>query len=1078
MPLTAKPTDETESRLLDTSIPWGNTLSLLERISYLQANNIVNYEVKCELGKERFNRWASEATFARYNLFNATGTLLARKLDSHQLSPSQLEKILALPGEYFEALSDIRPAWVDIFESAYLHYSDSDFLYADAEDAPVDLSVMLIIANPLIAWGLAQVRQNIASLKAEDILYPETIENSWLVSLYGELMRMIARVAALEMAIAKLQNALEGDTPEQRYRNFFLRLGNQQQAMKIWREYPLLARQLTEHIQTKVSVLSLFLTHLVEDKTALAEKFSTGHLGKLTELHLNQGDSHNGGKGVIIAKFASGKKIVYKPRCLEIENHFQQLLTWLNQKGAEPSFRVLNLLNRGDRGWVEFVAYAGCADEGEVERFYQRLGAYIALFYTLGANDFHSQNLIASGEYPVAIDLETLFHPSIVRGDSHPIDRLYHRANDDSVMKIGLLPRLVWSDENSAGIDISGIGGGLEQEAPGTTLCWDEPGTDKMQVTRDRFLMPNENNRPTLADNTVFPYQYRQAIVDGFTCIYKLLVEHQEEFGDFLNCFAADEVRVILRDTRTYGELLQASYHPDYLRDALDRDRLFDKLWLRTVHQPHISAAIEAEQQDLCSRDIPLFTTQPDSLHLCTSRSTQIENFFTETGMEAVKRRLESLCEADLNRQLWLIETSLTTLGQEEALTARSVYLLNTNVTNTLCGVTEKVARRLAELAIREGNLATWYDCRYLHGRWSTELAGLDLYDGLSGIALFLAYFGHIYENNEYTALAQAAFATVETYLRDDTYQPPCIGGYSGLGGILFTLSHLGTLWERPELIDLAECLINQHQPMITTDDQYDMVSGAAGYIAGLLSLYAIRPEPFILESAKLAGDHLLIRADRIGDKVSWLGKNMSESPLAGFSHGAAGIAYSLIRLYGVTGETSYLNTAKGALEFERTLYSKEQKNWLDKRDHLHTGCMTAWCHGAPGIGLARLSCLDYLDTPEIRDEIDTAIHTTLNSGFGHNHSLCHGDLGNLELLTEAGYTFNDDHLNSEIDRLIKSILRDIDESGWLCGLPIPVENPGLMTGLAGIGYQLLRLANPRKIPSILTLQPPYPAYF
>ncbi|NJL57749.1 hypothetical protein HC928_23425 [bacterium] len=43
----------------------------------------------------------------------------------------------------------------------------------------------------------------------------------------------------------------------------------------------------------------------------------------------------------------------------------------------------------------------------------------------------------------------------------------------------------------------------------------------------------------------------------------------------------------------------------------------------------------------------------------------------------------------------------------------------------------------------------------------------------------------------------------------------------------------------------------------------------------------------------------------------------------------------------------------------------------------------------------------------------------------------------------------------------------------WACGTPTGVETPGLMMGLAGIGYQLLRLANPQSVPSILTLEVP-----
>lgn len=60
-----------------------------------------------------------------------------------------------------------------------------------------------------------------------------------------------------------------------------------------------------------------------------------------------------------------------------------------------------------------------------------------------------------------------------------------------------------------------------------------------------------------------------------------------------------------------------------------------------------------------------------------------------------------------------------------------------------------------------------------------------------------------------------------------------------------------------------------------------------------------------------------------------------------------------------------------------------------------------------------------------------------------------------------------------ECARLAAVILESIEREGWLCGLPSGVESPGLMTGLAGIGYGLLRLAAPERVPSVLTLDPP-----
>lgn len=135
---------------------------------------------------------------------------------------------------------------------------------------------------------------------------------------------------------------------------------------------------------------------------------------------------------------------------------------------------------------------------------------------------------------------------------------------------------------------------------------------------------------------------------------------------------------------------------------------------------------------------------------------------------------------------------------------------------------------------------------------------------------------------------------------------------------------------------------------------------------------------------------------------------------------------------------------------------------------------MTAWCHGAPGIGLARLQSLCYLDNLATRTEINTAIKTTLEQGFGSNHSLCHGDLGNLELILQASLILNDSNCQNKLNHHTQKILASIHQQGWVCGVPLGVETPGLMTGLAGIGYGLLRLAEPHRIPSVLVLEHPY----
>jgi lantibiotic modifying enzyme len=75
--------------------------------------------------------------------------------------------------------------------------------------------------------------------------------------------------------------------------------------------------------------------------------------------------------------------------------------------------------------------------------------------------------------------------------------------------------------------------------------------------------------------------------------------------------------------------------------------------------------------------------------------------------------------------------------------------------------------------------------------------------------------------------------------------------------------------------------------------------------------------------------------------------------------------------------------------------------------------------------------------------------------------------------LVQAGELLGDPQWRPQADRLAAMVLEGIDREGWHCGVPLRVESPGLMTGLAGIGYGLLRLAAPASVPCVLVLEPP-----
>src|SRR5262249_33371171 len=198
--------------------------------------------------------------------------------------------------------------------------------------------------------------------------------------------------------------------------------------------------------------------------------------GLLAHVEAGAGDKHRGGRSVLIARFSSGFRVVYKPKPLAAEVRFQELLTWLNERGEHPPFRTLRVLDGGAYGWVEFVPARGCTSPAEVRRFYQRQGGYLALLYALEATDFHHENLIAAGEHPVLIDLESLFHPRAGETDASQPGLPASRTMAHSVLRVGLLPQRLWASAESEGVDLSGLGAAAGQLTPRGVPSWEGVG--------------------------------------------------------------------------------------------------------------------------------------------------------------------------------------------------------------------------------------------------------------------------------------------------------------------------------------------------------------------------------------------------------------------------------------------------------------------------------------------------------------------------------------------------------------------------------------------------------------------------
>ena len=381
------------------------------------------------------------------------------------------------------------------------------------------------------------------------------------------------------------------------------------------------------------------------------------------------------------------------------------------------------------------------------------------------------------------------------------------------------------------------------------------------------------------------------------------------------------------------------------------------------------------------------------------------------------------------------------------------------------------IGARLCRDAIWDGARCNWLgDSMEPHGgEWKVahRSFGPELYSGTSGIALFLARLHALRPDPLVAKTARGAMA--QALSRAEDIAPPYRHAlYSGWLGLAIAARAFDDLQDEAfRLIDAQ--LGHELDPM-----SLDVIAGAAGAILGLFT-FGDR----YLDEARRMGEHLLAHARRDGEAISWTTMPGNARDLTGYSHGTSGIALALLELHARTGDERYREAAQGAFAYERRHYSAEQQNWPDFRSFStpnpqQPGYAMAWCHGAPGIGLARLRAYQSTHDPLMRAEAEAAIAGTYRAiaapSAADGYSLCHGLGGNSELFLLAADILGDERYRAVAesvgDRGIQSI--HLPRNPWPCGVTSGGESPNLMLGTAGIGYFYLRLYDSRAVPSVL----------
>jgi type 2 lantibiotic biosynthesis protein LanM len=986
----------------------------------------------------------------------------------------------------------VRPAWVDdaIWIEAVLRTNearDVRLLVGDMEHHAFEHLLWPLLKHADALLSAATCPHAIGRLK-------ETARRCLVQMLLRELTSLCAPAFYELFAQARKKGRSVGqrtdtDTDTECYLSFVADM-KADGFRRLFESKPVLLRLMAVLTRQWIDTTGEFIARLDADLTAVRDVIlQSDAIGEVGMIEGNRSDRHNDGHSVLIVSFEDGSRVVYKPKDLQIDVAWHALVERLNRSARAPIvLKAARAVARDGYGWTEFVDHSGCSSEEGFRQFFRRAGGWLALFHCFAATDMHQENIIAAGDHPVPIDLEMILQGKPKRASQEPEDEADAAAKEilsESVMMVGLLPAYARSPNNTV-FAMGGMTSGWDVK---TRINWHDINSDTMRPEVVKETNASNPNLPHVNGRYASFGNYVEDFISGFANYAGFLngLVRENDQGQLFDGFAGLSIRKVIRPTRFYHLLLQRlknhrsmddgivwSVQADFLARLANWATDYDPLW-------HFQ---RSERKALLSLNVPHFVAADDETEVHEASISSVNGKST-SGLSVARACLDHL---DTGEIAWQVEVIRQNTGAvDRSAKASSARPLQNGRRHLESAQSSKevfvdeadwIATELSRYAIRRGSSAAWIGLDWLGDAEAFQLVALgqSLYNGNAGIAAYLAAHAATRSSSSSADLSLAALAKTRRELKSRNAARIArslgIGGAAGLGSIIYALCVVSKCLDRGDL--LADALTTAalfNDELIASDKQLDVIGGSAGAILGLLRLYRDTQAEDVLKHAIKCGEHLMSQP-RLGPqgRRSWVGQGVGSVPLNGMSHGAAGFAYALASLAAASKREQFASAAAECIAFEDSSYDPGHKNWPDLRDPAGPAWSCQWCHGAPGIGLARLATgrSAQIDRKLLDVDIRNALEGVETCGATEVDTLCCGTLGIIEFFREAGRSLGREDLREIAAQRMMVVLQQATAAGdyrWNSGKR--QFNLGLFRGLSGVGYTLLRQID-SSLPNIL----------
>lgn len=892
----------------------------------------------------------------------------------------------------------------------------------------------------------------------KDLLKHKDLTSFKIESVYKYLNNELSNILMLtlirELHLYSKDGKLMGETSRERFLHFESLVEKDDFRLYLYDKYKMLEPLIIRKISQTSNYVSEIINNFTKDKQELGKIFNKEFI-EINDITLGSGDTHNGGKTVAIINGNFGK-IVYKPHNLLADVLFSNVLSFINNNASlSCNLETLKILNKDDYGWQQYIEYKECHDEDGVKRYYYRCGVALSIFYILGTNDMHYENVIVNEETPYFIDLETLVSLNTNLSNIGGIN--------NTVLSTAYIPFNTSFDMIDT--DVSGLCSKSKKSKKIKTNYFENYGTDEMCVKTKYATLTSSSNLILLNGNNVKIENYTKYFIKGFLDTCNFIKNNTSQYKLMLEkCLQNNlALRQLCRHTYVYAKFLNSSMHPNYLINKDTYESLFNIL-IKNCKEEQEKLRVEHEVQTLLNGDVPCYYSKANSYHLYSNNQIISYNYFTKTIKEMLYSKVDNLTTKEIDLQTNYIKMSLF-LAYENAFKQNNIVIKSIYKNVNKEDFIKKTATQMVN------NMFEYNVSKYKHmlinklAENNVTITGLDynLYEG-GGMIWFLLCTGKEYNNENYINNALDLLKTTrkifELEKQNNTIK---LSAFSGIGSSIYLYYNIAKLLNNYDFYNIykedIQYLNNINLDKLSLENDinnFDFIGGIAGLITLLCRIYLDNNNKDELNNLK-----------NIIDKLSTIFYKFfynNDFNIVGMAHGLCGISLTCILIYKVNKENKYLDMAFKFLHKENNIFIFENK--INE---------TKWCRGASGMALARVEMLKLLkninvDTTIISEGLSLYIDKTSKEGIYNmsNSNLCHGIYGNIDILNSISKSNISTNYYNDINLVSNNF---IDEYGEV-NLDIKgnFQLQTFMLGVTGVAYSMLRLKN-RHLPSLLSLE-------